>query len=58
MHEVLVLGERYVKNYHLPIEREFLDSVRLLDGVPVPSPELELGVLAVRALLSTGRVTS
>ena len=51
VHELLVLGERYVKNYHLPIEREFLDSVRLLDGVPVPSPELELGVLAARALL-------
>jgi thymidylate kinase len=51
VHELLVLGERYVKNHHLPIEREFLDSARPQDGVPVPSPELELGVLAARALL-------
>ena len=51
VHESLVLGERYVKNHHLPIEREFLDSARPRDGVPVPSPELELGVLAARALL-------
>ncbi len=51
VHELLVLGERHVKNYHLPIECDFLDSAWPLQGVPVPSPELELGVLAARALL-------
>jgi thymidylate kinase len=51
VHELLVLGERYVKNHHLPLEREMLDSVRPLDGVPVPSPELELVILAARSLL-------
>jgi len=51
VHDRLVLGQRYVKNHHLPLESAFLDSVRLLEGVPVPRPELELAVLAVRTLL-------
>ena len=51
VHDRLVLGQRYVKNHHLPLESAFLDSVRVLEGVPVPRPELELAVLAVRALL-------
>jgi len=51
VHEQLILGEEHVKDHHVPLEGAFLDSVRLLDGVPVPSPELELGVLSVRALL-------
>jgi hypothetical protein len=51
IHEQLVLGEEHVKNHRLPLERRFLESARPLDGVPVPSPELELAVLVVRALL-------
>jgi thymidylate kinase len=51
VHYQLVLGEQHVKNHRIPLEREFLDSARRLDGVPVPSPELELSILAVRALL-------
>jgi thymidylate kinase len=51
LHYQLVLGEQDVKNHRLPLERAFLDSVRPSDGVPVPSPELELAVLCVRALL-------
>jgi hypothetical protein len=51
IHWKLVLGEEHVKNHHLPLERRFLESARPLDGVPVPSPELELAVLVVRALL-------
>jgi thymidylate kinase len=51
VHYQLVLGERYVKNYRLPIEREVLGSIRLLEGVPVPQAALELSILAVRALL-------
>jgi thymidylate kinase len=51
VHERLVLGEEHVKNHHVPLEGAFLDSVGTLDGVPVPSPELELAVLVVRALL-------
>ncbi|MDQ5815017.1 MAG: hypothetical protein M3516_01795 [Actinomycetota bacterium] len=51
VHYELVLGERYVKNHRLPLERELLDSRRMLSGAPVPSAALELCVLAVRALL-------
>jgi hypothetical protein len=51
VHRQLVLGEEHVKNHHVPLEDAFLGSTRELDGVPVPSPELELAVLAVRALL-------
>ena len=47
----LVLGQKYIKNYTIPLERQFLQSVSLLHGVPVPRPELELAVLATRALL-------
>jgi hypothetical protein len=51
VHYQLVLGERYVKCYRIPIEQELLRSVRLLDGVLVPRAELELAILALRALL-------
>jgi hypothetical protein len=51
VHDRLVLGQRYVKNHRLPIEAAFLRSPDILDGVPVPQPALELGVLAIRTLL-------
>lgn len=51
VHYKLVLGESYIKNYRLPLEREFLHSTRFLQGVPIPRAELELSILAVRALL-------
>jgi hypothetical protein len=51
VHELLVVGERFVKNHHLPLEADILDSASLLDGVPVPSAELELGILVARSLL-------
>ena len=51
VHYQLVLGEQFVKNYHLPLETPFLDDTQLRHGVKVPFPELELTVLALRALL-------
>jgi thymidylate kinase len=51
VHYQLVLGEQFVKNYHLPLEALFFDSVRIDQGLKVPSPELELIVLSLRALL-------
>lgn len=51
VHYQLVLGEQFVKNYRLPLERYLLDSAQLRSGVPVPAPEWELSILAVRALL-------
>jgi hypothetical protein len=51
VHYSLVLGEQFVKNYSLPIEKQFLDSTRLKNGIKVPSRELELIALCLRALL-------
>lgn len=51
VHYQLVLGEQFVKNYRLPLEARFLDSARPRLGVMTPTPELELTVLCLRALL-------
>ncbi|HEY3671107.1 MAG TPA: hypothetical protein VGN51_09235 [Acidimicrobiia bacterium] len=51
VHYQLVLGEQFVKNHRLPIEREMLRDTRRQDGVRVARPELELAVLVIRALL-------
>ena len=51
VHTQLVLGEEHVKNHHVAMEERFLDSARPLGEVPVPAPELELAILAVRVLL-------
>jgi thymidylate kinase len=51
VHYQLVLGEQFVKNHRLPIERDMLRDTELQDGVRVAGPELELAVLAIRALL-------
>lgn len=51
VHYQLVLGEQFVKNYHLPIEEQIFNSVCLPQGVLVPSPAVELVILCLRALL-------
>jgi len=52
VHYQLILGEQFVKNYRLPLEGAFLSNTRTFQGlVKIPSPELELVVLSIRALL-------
>jgi thymidylate kinase len=51
VHYSLILGEQFVKNYRLPLERAFLDSASTRRGVKTPAPELEIIILALRALL-------
>jgi thymidylate kinase len=51
----LVLGEDYVKNHVLPIEKAVLDDVVMRNGVKVPAPATELVILVVRALLKYRR---
>jgi thymidylate kinase len=51
VHYQLILGETFVKNYRLPLERSFLESNHTCAGVHIPSPELEIIVLTIRALL-------
>ncbi len=52
VHYQLVLGEQFVKNYHIPLEEHFLNSTVSAGGwVNMPAPELELSILCLRALL-------
>jgi len=51
----LVLGEDYVKNHVLPIEKALLDDVVMRDGVKIPAPATELVILVIRALLKYRR---
>ena len=50
----LILGQRYFKNYHLPIETFILNDLRLVKGVFVPSVEVELFLLLIRASMKLG----
>lgn len=51
VHHQLVLGEQYVKNYHLPLETDFLTNTNLQFGLKTPRPEVELIVFVIRSLL-------
>jgi thymidylate kinase len=51
VYTVLLLGQQYVKNHRLPIERALIYASREVDGIRVPPPELELVILVVRSLL-------
>lgn len=51
VHYQLVLGEQFVKNYRLPLEDRFLDSVQMRHGAKLPSTELEIIILTIRILL-------
>jgi thymidylate kinase len=53
----IVSGDSLVKSYRLPIEKLFLDQIRYLHGVRVPTPEAELVLFALRiALKHTGPI--
>jgi thymidylate kinase len=47
----LILGEDLVKNHHIPVEDVLLRETERRCGIPVPRPEYEIAILAVRALL-------
>ena len=49
VHHFLVLGQKYIKNHHLPLESLFFDNLILKDGIYIPCPELELLLLIIRA---------
>src|SRR5690349_12189423 len=51
VHYQLVLGEQFVKNYRLPLENQFLNSVQMRHGAKLPSTELEIVILSIRILL-------
>lgn len=50
-HYQLILGHDATKNYHLPIERPYLESAVQGDLFKVPAPEFELVVFVIRMVL-------
>ena len=50
-HYQLVLGDDMTKNFHLPVERAYLDSKGASELIRVPAPEFELAVFVVRMIL-------
>jgi hypothetical protein len=53
VHHRLVLGERHVKEHHLPLEDWLLFGEERRHGVRVPRPEQELVLLYIRAVLKS-----
>ncbi|HEX5532271.1 MAG TPA: hypothetical protein VFX33_00855 [Actinomycetales bacterium] len=53
VHHRLVLGERHVKEHHLPLEDWLLSGDERRHGVRVPRPEQELVLLYIRAILKS-----
>lgn len=49
VHYSLILGQKYIKNHHLPIEKIVFSNLFLKDGVAIPIYELELILLIIRA---------
>jgi hypothetical protein len=49
VHYALILGQKHLKNHHLEIESELLDDLRTLGFVRVPSAEMEMLLLVIRA---------
>lgn len=51
VHYQLVLGHDLTKNYRLPIEKAYLESVAAKDLLPTPAKEFELIVFVLRMVL-------
>lgn len=47
----LILGHDLIKNYHLPVEKAFLQSAAHCSGLKTPDCELEFIVLVIRMVL-------
>ncbi|MSM38730.1 MAG: hypothetical protein GJT30_03790 [Geobacter sp.] len=58
VHYALVLGEKFIKNHHLPLESLFFRHlIPSSQGLWIPCPELELIVLVLRAHMKTDLVS-
>lgn len=51
LHYQLILGQKYIKNHHLPLEKLFFRNLVDRQGVHIPCAELELILLIIRAHL-------
>jgi len=48
VHYRMVMGQKYIKNHHLPLEDLFFDNLIEKEGIKIPRPELELILLYIR----------
>ena len=48
VHYKFVIGEKYIKNYFIPIEKYYFKNSTSIQSVKVPDPNLELLVLIIR----------
>jgi thymidylate kinase len=47
----MITGETFLKNYSFPLEKLALQNCRLVEGMPVPRPEVELIIFVIRAMM-------
>jgi len=57
VHYNLIMGQKYIKNHWLPLEKLFFDNLILKDGIYIPRPEIELILLFIRAHVKTDMVS-
>lgn len=50
-HYQLIFGHDATKNYHLPIEKQYLESIVQHELFKIPAPEFELIVLVIRLMI-------
>ncbi len=51
VHYKLILGQKYIKNHHLPVEQFVFNKLKLFKNIYTPAPEVELLLLIIRANL-------
>jgi hypothetical protein len=51
LHFQLIVGDDLLKNYRLPVEKVFFASARIVDGIAIPSPEVEFITFVLRMTL-------
>jgi deoxyadenosine/deoxycytidine kinase len=56
VHFKLILGQKFIKNHHFPVEEVILDNLEIKNNIFVPCPEAELILLIIRAHMKTGTV--
>ncbi len=51
LHFQLIVGDDLLKNYRLPVEEVFFGSAKAVDGIAIPSPEVEFITFVLRMIL-------
>lgn len=57
IHFKLILGQKYIKNHHLPLEDIIFDNLIREKNIFIPCPEMELILLIIRAHMKVDAVS-